>query len=189
MVTQAQSWPVGAMPEESESEHRFARMFDAHFDFVWRSLRRLGVAPGTLDDAAQEVFVVASRRLAAIEDGKERAFLFGTALRVASDARRSANRRRAREHDAEADVASSAPGPDELVDRKRAREVLDAIIAELPEDARPVFVLFELEGMTMSEIASCLELRPGTVASRLRRAREVFTAAVARRDAKRRDHE
>lgn len=188
MVTQAQRWAVRAMPVDSEAERRFARLFDEQFDFVWRSLRRLGVAPDTIDDATQEVFVVASRKLGAIELGKERAFLFGTALRVASDARRSVQRRRAREHDAELETESTAPAPDELVDRKRARELLDEIIASLPEDAQPVFVLFELEGMTMAEIATCLDLRPGTVASRLRRGRELFTAAVARREAKRRDH-
>ena len=188
MVTQAQRWAVQAMPVEPEAERRFARLFQEQFDFVWRSLRRLGVAPDAIDDAAQEVFVVASRRLAAIELGKERAFLFGTALRIASDARRSARRRHAREHDVDVEPEALSPAVDELVDRKRARELLDEIIAGLPEDAQPVFVLFELEGMTMAEIATCLDLRPGTVASRLRRGRELFCAAVARREAKRRDH-
>ena len=188
MLTQTQRWAVGAIPVDTEAERRFARLFEEHFDFVWRSLRRLGVAQGAVDDAAQEVFVVASRRLAAIEIGKERAFLFGTALRIASDARRSAARRHERDHEVDTELASSQPGVDELVDRRRARELLDELIAELPEDLRPVFVLFELEGMTAAEIATCLDLRPGTVASRLRRARELFSAAVARREAKRRAH-
>ena len=189
MVTQAQRWAVGATPVDSDAQQRFARMFEEHFDFVWRSLRRLGVAPGSVDDAAQEVFVVASRRLSTIEPGKERAYLFGTALRVASDARRSAHSRHAHEHDPEADPPSGQPAPDELVDRRRARELMDRIIRELPDDARPVFVLFELEGMTMAEIASYLDLPAGTVASRLRRARELFQAAVVRHEAKRRPHE
>jgi RNA polymerase sigma-70 factor (ECF subfamily) len=189
MFTQAQRWSIGSMPVDSVHERRFATLFDQHFAFVWRSLRRLGVAAEGLDDAAQEVFVVASRRLDAIAPGKERGFLFGTALRVASDARRAANRRRSREQEPEVELEAVAPGPDELVDRKRARELLDAIIEQLPVDTRDVFVLFELEGMTMAEIASCLALRPGTVASRLRRAREAFTEAVARHEAKRRGHD
>ena len=189
MMTHAQRWAVGAPPVESHEEQRFARLFEEHFDFVWRSLRRLGVAPGSVDDAAQEVFVVASRRLAAIEPGKERAFLFGTALRVASDARRSAQRRREREQEVDREPSSPEPSAEELIDRRRAREMMDDIIASLPDDARPVFVLFELEGMTMAEIASCLDLPAGTVASRLRRARELFAAAIARLEAKRRSHE
>ena len=162
-------------------EQRVTTMFNAHFDFIWRSLRRLGVAEPAVDDAAQEVFVVASRRLASIEAGKEKAFLFGTALRVASDARRSLARRRDRvAGDGLADPADPGPAPDELLDRKRARALLDDIVDGLPEEARPVFVLHELEGMTMAEIASCLEIPAGTVASRLRRAREAFHAAIAR---------
>jgi len=161
-------------------------IFHDHFAFVWRSLRRLGVPPEALDDAAQEVFVVASRRLDVIEVGKEKAFLFGTAVRVASDARRSQTRRR--RADLEEDSTDPSPAPDALVDHKRARELLDTLVAELPDDTRPVFVLFELEGMTMAEIAGALELAPGTVASRLRRARETFAAAVARLEARRHRH-
>ena len=169
-------------------EQRLTAMFNDHFDFIWRSLRRLGVPPAAVDDAAQEVFLVASRRLAAIERGKERAFLFGTAVRVASDARRSAGRRRdAAGADEPVDTADPMPSPAELVDRKRARALLDEIIASLPDDARPVFVLYELESMTMAEIANVLAIPPGTVASRLRRARELFESAIAR-TAHRRTH-
>ena len=157
---------------------RLAAMFQAHYDFVWRSVRRLGVPPAAVDDAAQEVFVVASRKLASIEPGKEKAFLFGTAIRVAADARRAQHRRR--QAPEEPDPADSTPSPDELVDQKRARALLDDFIAQLPDDTRPVFVLFELESMTMAEIASVLDLPAGTVASRLRRARELFGACVHR---------
>jgi len=167
---------------------RLTEMFHQHFDFVWRSVRRLGVPSPNVDDAAQEVFVVASRRLASIERGKEKAFLFGTAVRVAADARRSRGRRREDGDDAIAESSASGPGVDELVDRKRARELLDDMVARLPDDTRPVFVLYEMEGMTMAEIAACLDLRPGTVASRLRRARELFDEAIAKLHAPRRDH-
>ena len=175
-----------ARPEQVLTRDRLAKLFEAHFALVWRSLRRLGVHPAAVDDAAQEVFVVASRRLAAIEPGKEKAFLLGTALRVASTARRATARRRASGDEFVEPVDSASPAQDELLDRKRARALLDEIIEELPDDTRPVFVLFELEGMTMAEIASCLELPAGTVASKLRRAREAFAASVARRE--RRSH-
>jgi RNA polymerase sigma-70 factor (ECF subfamily) len=171
----------------ASSTDRLTALFHSHFDLVWRTVRRLGVPPEAIDDAAQEVFVIASRRLASIEPGKERAFLYGTAVRVASTARRTRSRRRQVEpapalgNDA-LEPADTAPAPDELVERKRARELLDDLVARLPDDTRPVFVLYELEGLTMDEIATCLEVPPGTVASRLRRAREVFQAAVAKID-------
>jgi RNA polymerase sigma-70 factor, ECF subfamily len=185
MVSEAARLPLGvprASTTTDDSVDRLAAIFHQHYDFVWRSVRRLGVPPDGVDDAAQEVFVVVSRRLDAIERGKEKAFLFGTAMRVAADARRARARRR-QSPDEAPEPADASPAPDELVDRKRARELLDELVAQLPDDTRPVFVLFELEGMTMAEIAAVLELAPGTVASRLRRAREVFAAFVARRDA------
>jgi len=125
---------AGAVPvaDNSPDPQRLSALFHQHYDFVWRSVRRLGVPPDAVDDAAQEVFVVASRRLAAIEVGKERAFLFGTALRVASDARRSRARRRLSGD--EADPVDGSPRIDELVDQKRARALLDEIVASLPAD-------------------------------------------------------
>jgi RNA polymerase sigma-70 factor (ECF subfamily) len=82
------------------------------------------------------------------------------------------------------DAADPAPGAEELVDRARARAELEAILDRMPLDLRAVFVLFELEQMTMAEIAATLDLPPGTVASRLRRGRESFQAAVRRRGAR-----
>jgi len=175
---------IGAgVSAEPSATDRLATLFHQHFDLVWRTVRRLGVPPEAIDDATQEVFVVASRRLDAIELGKEKAFLYGTAIRVAADTRRARDRRR-RVTEEQPDPLDAPPLPDELVDQKRARELLDHIVARLPDDARPVFVLYELEGLTMAEIAACLEVAPGTVASRLRRAREKFAAAVARVEAR-----
>ena len=124
---------------------------------------------------------MASRRLDDIVAGKERAFLFGTALRVAAAARRMRARRPSvAEPDDVARVVDGSAGADEVADRTRARVALDRVLDEMEEDLRVVFVLYELEEMTMAEIASCLELAPGTVASRLRRAREDWQARVAR---------
>jgi len=162
------------------AEDRLRVMFDTNFAFVWRSLRRLGVPSAATDDAAQEVFVVASKRLPEIRVGYERAFLFATALRIASNARRAFARRDARHDDALDRVVDPTPSPEQLADRARARELLDEVLAALDLDLRAVFVLHELEEMSMAEIATTLELAPGTVASRLRRARELFRAEVAR---------
>ena len=157
-------------------------LFDAHFDFVWRSVRRLGVPEAGVDDAVQEVFLVAMRRFDRIDPGREKSFLFGTAVRVASGARRTLRRRdHVTTDDAALAVAASpAPGPDALVDQQRDRALLECCIDTLPHDLRVVFILYELEEMTAAAIADLLALPAGTVASRLRRARGAFREAVIR---------
>jgi RNA polymerase sigma-70 factor (ECF subfamily) len=159
---------------------RLAAMLAAHFRMVWRTLRRLGLTPAAADDAAQQVFLIASNRLTSVELGKERAFLLGTAYRVAANTRRKEERRReAGAHELER-AAHASPNPEELVERKRWRQLLDVVLEEMPIDLRTVFVLFELEGLSCPEIAAALSIPLGTVASRLRRAREAFAQAAAR---------
>jgi RNA polymerase sigma-70 factor (ECF subfamily) len=162
---------------------RLRELVDGHYDFVWRSLRRLGVADGDIDDAAQQVFCTAARKLAAIRSGSARAFLFQTALRVAADSRRSRRRRREVAED-EIPETNAAPepalAPDDVLDLRRARKRLDEILDEMSLELRAVFVLFELDEATTAEISILLGLPAGTVASRLRRARHQFREAVAR---------
>lgn len=169
-------------PERVAAEHaRLRRMLDESFDFIWRSLRRFGLSDDRADDAAQQVFIIASRKLDMIRPESERSFLFGTAMRVASDLRRSAVSRREIAHaDPAGDLADTSTSPDELIDQRRARETLDGVLDAMDEDLRAVFVLFELEEMPTAEIATLLAIPPGTVASRLRRAREDFEVQVAR---------
>jgi RNA polymerase sigma-70 factor, ECF subfamily len=158
-----------------DAEGRLRAMVDQHFDFIWRSLRALGVPSWSVDDAAQHVFWVASQKLDAIEQGRERAFLFGTAMGVAANARRSSTRSREVPYEAAiAARADDAPNALELLERKQERELLDRALESMPDDLRAVFVLFVLEGATTPEISELLGLAPGTVASRLRRAREAF---------------
>lgn len=156
---------------------RLRSLVDAHLDFVWRSLRRLGLP--SADDAAQRVFFIAARKLDRIESGKERAFLFGTACHVARDHRRTERRRKEDLSDG-IDVEDGSASADELVDRNRARELLDQVLDSMTLEVRAVFVLFELEEMSVPGIALLLGVPVGTVASRLRRGRELFHAAAAR---------
>jgi RNA polymerase sigma-70 factor (ECF subfamily) len=164
------------------ADARLRAMVDRHFDPVWRTLRRLGVLPTELDDCAQQVFVIASRKLASIEQGRERGFLLRAAVNVAAHACRSRRRRReVPEPEEEGGYpADPALGPDEIIDRKRLLVLLDEILAALPEDLRAVLVLYEIEELSTQEIAALLELPAGTVASRLRRAREAFARVAAR---------
>ena len=168
-------------------EARLRSMRQAHFEFVWRSVRRLGVPEADADDATQQVFIVAAGKLAAIVEGSERAFLFGAALRVASHVRR-AHRRRGEVAYAVTEPEDGSPSPEELIDRRRARALLDEVLESLPMEVRAVFVLFELEEMTLSEIAAILAIPPGTAASRLRRGRELFQSAIARIRVRQRGH-
>jgi RNA polymerase sigma-70 factor (ECF subfamily) len=169
---------LGRRSERAERDARLRRMVCDHFDFAWRSLVRLGVASSDADDAAQQVFLVANERLADIPDGSERAFLFGACLKIASRHRRTVERRRESGEPVPLSLPDQAPTAEELCDRQRARALLDRLLDQLPLDVRAVFILYELEQQTMAEIATTLGLPPGTVASRLRRAREHFEAAV-----------
>jgi RNA polymerase sigma-70 factor (ECF subfamily) len=172
----------------AEVSARVRALVTEHFSFVWRSLVRLGLPRADAEDALQQVFLVASRKLDGIEPGREQAFLFGTALRIASRARRTQERRREVLAPEPVEQLDPAAPVDELIDQGRARIELEAILDGMPLDLRAIFVLFELEQITMAEIAVILELPPGTVASRLRRAREHYQAAVKRLAARSRDH-
>jgi RNA polymerase sigma-70 factor (ECF subfamily) len=164
-----------------EESRRLEAMFHDHFDLIWRYLRRLGVEASSIDDRAQEVFIVAARRVADIEQGRERSFLLATAFRVASEARRENARRRVQNDDAAlAAAASPMPSPEENAQRTQMRALLDRVLDAMPTDIRAVFVLFELEGMATREIAEALGLPMGTVASRLRRGRELYEEQTAR---------
>ena len=172
----------GAPPSSAvESSRRLRREILSNYDFLWRSLRRLGVTQASVEDAAQQVLVVFARRLDGIHRGAERAFLFATAMRVASDFRK--HQGRLREHtDSDALDAhpSTAPSAEQIIDQGRARDLLDLVLAEMPVELRTVFILFELEEMTMATIAEMLALPAGTVASRLRRARAMFETKASR---------
>jgi RNA polymerase sigma-70 factor (ECF subfamily) len=153
---------------------RVRAMVDDHHAFVWRSLVRLGVPRSDAEDAVQQVFHVASRRVDDIDAGRERAFLYGTAIRVASRARRTEARRREVMDGEPIELLDAAPLPDEVLDRARARALLDRVLESMPTEVRAVFVLYEIEQLTMVEIAELVGAPQGTVASRLRRARELF---------------
>jgi RNA polymerase sigma-70 factor (ECF subfamily) len=153
---------------------------DRNFDALWRFLRRLGVPEAQVEDAAQQVFLVFARRAAEVEDDAERSFLFGTAIRVASEHRRK-NRGGNEVTDLEAvrHHADPRPSAELLLEESELRRELDRILDELAPEHRAVFVLAELEELTMIEIARLLSIPAGTVASRLRRAREIVEAKAA----------
>jgi RNA polymerase sigma-70 factor (ECF subfamily) len=172
-------------PAEAKSAlcepHGLRSIFETHYASIWRLLRRLGVRHAQLDDAAQEVFWVAARRFADIEPGREHSFLYGVALRVASqELRKKKAADPVLDLEALLRVVDLGPSPEEQLEQRQARELLDTALGVMPPELRTVFVLFELEGLEVQEIAALHEIPLGTASSRLRRAREEFSAIAKR---------
>ncbi|MCA9179471.1 MAG: sigma-70 family RNA polymerase sigma factor [Planctomycetales bacterium] len=162
-----------------------AEIYDAHFEFVWRVLRRLGVPNQDVRDALQDVFVVVHRKLPEFRgESKVTTWLFGICLRVASDRRRSAHARR--EIATGTDLGAELPdvGAASDIERRDAIRLLERILDEMPEEQRVVFTLFELEEHSCEAIAELVGVPLGTVYSRLRLARKVFKRGLARRQAR-----
>ena len=167
----------------ASSESNFRAMYDAHVDFVWRNLRRLGVAEADGEDRTQEVFVVAHRRFGEYVDRGHgpRAWLFQIVLRVASDARRH-NRRHPEVPDGgfALDRASIEP-PADRGDRPERSAVAPRLGAGIHRlGRRAVLVLHEIEEMTAREIGQVLGIPLNTVYSRLRVGRIELEQALAR---------
>jgi RNA polymerase sigma-70 factor, ECF subfamily len=157
-----------------DPEARVRALFEQHFDFIWRLLRRQGLAAPDADDAAQQVFMIASRKIDAVAEGSERSFLYGAALRVAANVRRGMTRRREVAHETlDAEPAAEA-SPDDRAELTRAWALLDELLAELPGELARVLALAEIEELEVAEIASLERIPVGTAASRLRRARAAF---------------
>ena len=157
-----------------------------NYQFLWRSLRRLGLQPADVDDAAQQVLAIFARRLADVNAGAERSFLFQTALRVTSDARRASARSVVRpDQEAVANMADPAPDAEAQIEQREARALLDEVLDAMAYELRVVFILFELEEMSTAQIAALLEIPAGTVGSRLHRARQEFETMTVRVKARR----
>ncbi|MGO8993657.1 MAG: RNA polymerase sigma factor [Polyangiaceae bacterium] len=167
---------------------RFEEVYGEHFPFVWRSVRRLGVDSSAVDDVVQEIFLVVHRRLAEFEARSSmKTWLFGVVLRVVRQHRRTLRRKPAQlgggaamDPDVERVRDTAERGPHERAAEREAVRTLHAILDELDDDKREVFVLSELEQMTVPEIAEAVETNVNTVYSRLRAARRDFDQAVLR---------
>lgn len=169
-------------PPSSERRNAvLGELLRLHYASVWRTLRRVGVEESRVEDAAQEVFIVLSRKLDQIQPGCERRYLLNSALRVAANYRRSGKARREVFDEVVAEQETDPlPGADSLLSQKRLRELFDQVLSSWSADIRTTFLLFEIEGLSVPEIAELTSVPIGTVSSRLRRGRELFLAAVKR---------
>jgi RNA polymerase sigma-70 factor (ECF subfamily) len=175
----AEAATLSPVSRASEREIRLRGLVDRYLDFVARVLRNAGTPESEIDDDVQRTFIAVSNRLDDVRPDAEKSFLLQTALRMAAHARRTLARRR-EVHDSDAQLRLQGPlHPEQMLDQKRARELLDEVLAQMTFDLRTVFVLYELEELNMTEIAAALQIPSGTVASRLRRARADFRERVA----------
>lgn len=162
----------------SEQQSRMRAIVNENTRFVAHTLYKAGVPQSELDDVIQRTFIAVAGRLQDVQLGSERGFLFQVAINMASHARRNLARRREVCTDELPDDVHVYATPENLTERKQMRELLDDIAGEMDEASRSVFTLYELEGMSTSEIAVSLGIPAGTVASRLRRARTHFRRHV-----------
>jgi len=157
-----------------------AAIYEAELPYVWESLRRLGVREADLEDVAHDLFIALQRRLPDYDPARPlRPWLFGFALRVASDYRKSA-RVRLEVVAAPRDTADARPGAEERLAAREARDLILRALDSLTLEQRAVLALHDLDGYSMPEIAQALGEPLNTLYSRLRAARIEFTAAVRR---------
>jgi RNA polymerase sigma-70 factor (ECF subfamily) len=178
------------VPRVKRAALTFEQVYDENVDFVWRTLARLGASSEMVEDVTQEVFLVVHRRLSEFEGRSSiKTWLFGIARRVMHDHRRSARRRNPQSEDPSerTDVSSLRDAqrlPDAAAAAAEAARLLYALLDELDDEKREVFILAELEQIPAQEIATALGISVNTVSSRLRLARAAFNASLARRRAR-----
>jgi len=162
-------------PTTAVDRVRLERIFNAHHATVWRALRRRGLSADAAEDATQETFLLAADRLDDIRPESEKAFLIATALRVAHTLGRKTVR-----WELDEDMDQRLSTNRDASDARADMQLCDLVLSKVDADLVEVFVLYELEGLTSPEIAELLQIPLGSVASRLRRAREQFRSAAAR---------
>jgi RNA polymerase sigma-70 factor, ECF subfamily len=170
--------PADCPPEVSRAAPDVRALYCAHLDYVWHSLRRLGVPPKDLPDFAHDVFVAVARALPGYDPARPiRPWLFGVCFRVASDQLRLY--RNTREVlGAESDPPDIGPSPEQALLDDEARQLVEDSLAALDMPHRAVLVMHDIGEHRAAEIAEVLEIPLKTVYSRLRTARLRFVAAA-----------
>lgn len=173
------------VPEAAPASLSFERVYEAHFAFAWRMLRRLGIYEPDVSDAVQDVFAIVSRRLPELSsNATARSFIYGTVVRVAHQYRRNQKRGGPSSVEVPEPPDPSARSAHEDLELARDIELLDTLLSQLDEQKRQVFVLVELEQLSVPEIAELTGWKTNTIYSRLRAARAAFDSALARHRAR-----
>jgi RNA polymerase sigma-70 factor (ECF subfamily) len=156
----------------------FEQVYAETFPAVWRTTRRLGVVEDALDDVVQEVFVTVYRRLHQFEGRcSAKTWVFGILVRVVNNHRRTL-RRKGQGYATSSvvgdphELVDPTPSPLELFSRREAGRLLHHLLTKLDDDKAEAFVLAEIEGLTVPEIAEAIGANVNTVYARLRAARK-----------------
>jgi RNA polymerase sigma-70 factor (ECF subfamily) len=161
----------------------FEEIYETTVDYVWNVVRRMGVPPSDAEDVVQEVFVAVHRRLDKFEGRAQlKTWVFSIAVHFVQHyfRRKPGDRATAKGTEIHALADQRENGPASEVERMERYDALDWVLARLDEPKRLVFVLAELEQMTLSEIGEIVGANANTVATRLRAARQGFEKALAR---------
>lgn len=186
MVERDPTTPTALVRKVPDVVIEFESIYTKYFDFVWRSVLRLGVEEALAEDVVQEVFVIVHRRLDSFESRSSlKTWVFGVTRGVVRNHRRSRKRQRDGHKEIEQQPPGDAPArPDDTLAKRQAQRVLYAILDELDDARREVFILAELEQMPVVEIAEALDTNLNTIYSRLRQARLRFHKAAERHRAR-----
>ena len=157
-------------------DHPCLEAFQREFDYLIRTLRRLGVSPNDVEDLAHEVFLILYQTWEDYDPERAiRAYLFGIAFRVACNY----TRKRKREIlYAVMETTDCGPQPDQALEANRARALVLGALKRVPLQRRAVLIMHDIDKLPMTEIASNLSIYRFTGYSRLRKARKEFAAAV-----------
>lgn len=178
----------GLRTEVLPDQSNFPTLYEEYFPLVWRTARRMGVPPASLDDVCQEVFLAIHRRLPYFTGASSvRTWIFGFVLNIVQVHHRS-QRRKSVSHRAVGELLdpdtltdNSQASADERMRSAEAVRMARLALEEIPPEKRAVFVMAELEGLTAGEIARGLDINVNTVYARLRSARRHFQRLVRRR--------
>lgn len=168
------------VPAQEARPLEFANVFRDHASWLWRVVRRLGVREDDASDVVHELFMDLHRNLGRYDSSRPlRPWLYGFAVRAASDHRRKAYVRRERPTAAppEHNVAGS---PEHELRANQRREFVAQLLERMDDAQRVVLVLVDLEELTVAEVASIVGIPLNTAYSRLRLARESFASLAAR---------
>ncbi len=167
-------------PRPQEASAGFRVLFEEQFDYVWNTLRHLGIRHDDLEDLTHEVFLRVHERLDEYDGARHiRPWLFAFAFRVASGHRRLARHRLEVSAGAAEPISHDTTADERLLVREDQALFLSALDA-IDLDRRAVFVLHELDEVPIPQVAEALGIPTGTAYSRLRLARQEFHQAVRR---------
>lgn len=150
------------------------RLYDAHFDFAYRTARRLGAPQGEVEDVVHEVFEIAFQKLSHFQHGLFTTWLYRIIANVVSARLR---KRRVRDFFHGLWASGNEQASDSLEADVAARQTLEKVadvLRKLSAPKREVFALHELEGLSHEEIAGLIGCKVETVRSRLHYARKDF---------------